>query len=219
MVASDQGSQFAASHGEVAVGLVQIAADGGDLGVNSLDVVGGRLGGKFGVHGGVQRAQLLCGFGVELRGLGASLAQLALGNLELVGHNLQVALEVGVGLFIHREPVLHRGQVLLRGLLNSLNLIGDSLLGGVQLGRIRPAEEKPAQRDQGKNGDRRHLPGATPISICIFWDLRHSRYFLLTHSGKPFVLQCGSAWRLPDAVYVFLMCKRNAARRWQGWQA
>jgi len=60
------------------------------------------------------RAVLSCG------GLGASLAELALGNLELVRDNLQVALEVRVGLLIRGQPVFHRGQVLLRRGLHAL---------------------------------------------------------------------------------------------------
>src|SRR6266446_6359831 len=48
----------------------------------------------------------------------ASSLQLPLRNLELLGHHVQVALQVGVGLLILRQPILQRRNVLLHGLLS-----------------------------------------------------------------------------------------------------
>jgi hypothetical protein len=37
------------------------------------------------------------------------------------------------------------------------------------------------------------LPGTTPVSICVFRDLRHSRYFSSPSSGKRFDVQNGGS--------------------------
>jgi len=60
--------------------------------------------------------------------------QLALGNLELLGDHIQVALKVSVRLLVLSKAVLQRRYVLLHRLLRRLQLRGYRLLGGVKLG-------------------------------------------------------------------------------------
>jgi hypothetical protein len=136
MVARDEGSHLALGHFQVFLGGVEVFANGCDLRVDVLYVIRAGLSGQFGVDGRVKSAELLSRLVILLRdqfGLLPSLLQLALGNLELVGDNLQVTLKIGIGLLVLCDAVLQGGHILLYRLFGSLELRGNVLLSGVKL--------------------------------------------------------------------------------------
>ena len=111
MVAGNQGSEFAASHIQVAVGLVQIRAHLCDSGVHGLHVIRGRFGSQFGMNGGVEGLHHLSGLRIVLRCFLARLLELALGDLQLVGHHFQVAAQLRIGLLVRRQLILQRRHI------------------------------------------------------------------------------------------------------------
>src|SRR5205807_9893726 len=68
--------------------------------------------------------------------------ELPLGDLQLIGDHLQVALKVRIRLFILRQPVLQRGHILLNLLLGCFQLCCHCLLGAIELRRRTPAESQ-----------------------------------------------------------------------------
>src|SRR5882724_1648504 len=133
MVACDECAHLAAGHFQVLAGGVEVGLDAHNLGVDNLDVIVGRLGGELGMDRGIERGHLLAGCVVELGRFLARFLQLALGNLEFAGNNLQVALKFSIGLFVLREAILQGRHILLNRLLGGLQLRRHRLLGAIEL--------------------------------------------------------------------------------------
>src|SRR5208282_977463 len=167
MVTGNQGAQFAASHVEVINGLAQIGADLSNLGVDGLDVVGGRLGGEFLMDGSVKSGDLGSRIGIELFCFTARLLQLPLRDLQLIRDDLQFTLEVRVGLFVLGNAVLECVHIRLDGSLNRLHLIGDGLLGSIKLGRVTPSQAETYQGNKCQDDDRGQLPRRTGLRFNV----------------------------------------------------
>src|SRR6202012_5855127 len=101
---------FAARHFQIVGGGVEVRAYANHFRVDRLHVIRSSLGGQFAMHGSIESRQFFGCVVVQLGGLFARLAQLALGDLQLIGDHFQVALQIGVGLFVLCQTVLHRGD-------------------------------------------------------------------------------------------------------------
>src|SRR4029077_15774928 len=154
MVAGDECTHLALGHLQVFLGGIQVGAYCSDLGVDVLNVFGAGLGSQFRMDGSVESRELLSRLIIQLSGLKARLLELALGNLQLVGDDLQITLQIGIGLLILRDAVLERRHVLLRRLLSGLDFRSDCLLRSIKLCRGIPAESQASNCDQTKYDDR-----------------------------------------------------------------
>ncbi len=106
MVARDERAHLAASHFQVFASGIEIGLDTHNLGVHDLDVIAGGLGSEFRVYRSIQRGQLLGSSIVEFGRFVAGLFELALCDLQFTCDNLQISLEIGVGLFVLSKAVL-----------------------------------------------------------------------------------------------------------------
>src|SRR6266446_7129135 len=119
VVAGDERAHLTASHFQVFAGSIEIGLNADYLGIYGLDIIAGGLGSEFGMYRGIQRGHLLGGLVIELYRFRARLLELPLGNLELIRDDLQVSLQIGVGLFVLRQAILHGRHILLHGGLSS----------------------------------------------------------------------------------------------------
>ena len=74
------------------------------------------------MHAGVKRGQPGGGVLNGLGSFGARFLQLTLGDLELISHDFQVALQIGVGLFILHNAILQGSHVLFNALFQGADL-------------------------------------------------------------------------------------------------
>ena len=167
MVARDERAHLAAGHFEVFAGGIEVGADDANFGVNILQVVGSGLASKFGVDGSVQRGDLGGGVFVSLNCFFPSLLKLALGNLELAGDHLQVALEVRIRLFGLSKAVLQRRHILLNRGLCGLQLRCNILLRRIELGRCVPSKCQTSDSNQAQHNNGGKLPGRRTLHFCI----------------------------------------------------
>ena len=108
VVASDEGSHFALGHLQVFAGGIEIGSNAHNLGIHRFDIIAGRFGGQFGMYGSIECRYFLVSFVNQLRGFHTGFLELALGDLQLVRDDFQIALEIRIRLLILRQTVFQR---------------------------------------------------------------------------------------------------------------